>query len=366
MTTERSGRIIRRPTLAGTVMHTLAAGFHALGHRVTLATAEDYRPTGPSSEPFEMLFFPTVAHRLFPPHLLPASPALARWMRAHARSYDLILAPETFSLFTLYAVRTAPTATVILQELDRHQRKLLTLPSRIWHTIIVPAFMRRAALVIPRSESARQFISRYLPAVSSEIVKHSVDTTLFTPSAVKRPYFLSPSRLDPLKGIDSIIRAFAVFRHRPGHDHWKLVIAGEGPDLSRLRNLAASESVADSVEFTGRLSHSRLSAICSHATATLFASRLDLETIAILESIACGTPVLTGSTPTSTDIILAHSLGIVADDWGADELERIVREAPRLSANCAAYSPRLSPASGCVRIIQLFRDRPTPHKPVEA
>ncbi|MEO7826309.1 MAG: glycosyltransferase, partial [Allosphingosinicella sp.] len=63
-----------------------------------------------------------------------------------------------------------------------------------------------------------------------------------------RPFIASVGRLQPQKGHDILIRAFAGSTAASGHD---LVILGEGPEEDRLRQLAATLGVADRVRFAG-------------------------------------------------------------------------------------------------------------------
>ena len=64
-----------------------------------------------------------------------------------------------------------------------------------------------------------------------------------------RHTFLSLNRLDPRKRVDLVIRAFADLLSRRGDV--ALVVAGTGPDRSRLESLAEDLGIGDSVRFVG-------------------------------------------------------------------------------------------------------------------
>lgn len=67
-------------------------------------------------------------------------------------------------------------------------------------------------------------------------------------------------------GVDALVRAMAILRHRKKREDIHCVLIGEGPELSRLRTLADALEVRDSITFTGYLSGpaltAHLSALC--------------------------------------------------------------------------------------------------------
>ncbi|MFC1815083.1 glycosyltransferase family 4 protein [Thermodesulfobacteriota bacterium] len=130
------------------------------------------------------------------------------------------------------------------------------------------------------------------------IVPTGVDTRLFKPLSARR--FDRPSkkilfvgRLDALKGINVLIRAFKEARKKVNA---RLVIVGEGSERSRLMKLAADLAV--SVDFVGQVAHDRLPAVYNDAD--LFVSPSLYEgsaiTMVILEAMACGTPTIVSDT----------------------------------------------------------------------
>ena len=148
------------------------------------------------------------------------------------------------------------------------------------------------------------------------VVEHGVDLALFRPPAdraalrarlgMTETTLLSVGHLIDRKGHDFAIRAVA------GLPGVTLMIAGDGPREGELRSLAASLGVGDRVDFLGHVDQRSLPDLFGAADATLSCS--DREGIAnvLLESIACGTPLV--ATPV----------------WGSPEVVR-VPEAGRLT-----------------------------------
>jgi glycosyltransferase involved in cell wall biosynthesis len=98
--------------------------------------------------------------------------------------------------------------------------------------------------------------------------------TLYPPPKLGDAYRSEPpgeevftvGRLDPMKRFDLLVRALAACR-RPV----RAVIAGEGPDRDRLRELAAALGVADRVELPGRIDDEQLVARYARALAVFYA-----------------------------------------------------------------------------------------------
>jgi glycosyltransferase involved in cell wall biosynthesis len=166
------------------------------------------------------------------------------------------------------------------------------------------------------------------------VVEHGVDLDLFRPPAdraalrasmgIAAPTLLSVGHLIDRKGHDFAIRAVA---RLPGV---QLVIAGDGPRDAALRALARAQGVEDRVRFLGHVDQHRLPALYGAADATLSCS--DREGIAnvLLESLACGTPLVATRVWGSPEVIRVPEAGLLVD---ARTDEAIAQGAARLLAD---------------------------------
>jgi D-inositol-3-phosphate glycosyltransferase len=110
---------------------------------------------------------------------------------------------------------------------------------------------------------------------------------------------LQLGRMVPRKGVDTVIRAFSKVRNA-GLSIRLVIVGGEtdesddekNPEIRRLREIAHSEGVSDSVTFTGRKTRDILRYY--YAAADLFITTPWYEPFGItpLEAMACGTPVI--------------------------------------------------------------------------
>lgn len=100
------------------------------------------------------------------------------------------------------------------------------------------------------------------------------------------------TRLSPEKAIDVAIRAAALLASRAAGRAFRLMIAGEGAELDRLRALAADLGVSEIVRFVGFVVDPR--DVLSGYDAIVFSSRVEGLPLGLLEGMAAGcVPVVT-------------------------------------------------------------------------
>jgi phosphatidylinositol alpha-1,6-mannosyltransferase len=182
-----------------------------------------------------------------------------------------------------------------------------------------------------------RFASAFGPHAGLEHVPPGVDTDRFRPDPAsraelraryglgERPTVLCLSRLVPRKGQDMLIKALPSIRRRV--DGAALVIAGGGPYMTALHELADRLGVSDHVTFTGGVPAADLPAY--HAMADVFAmpcrtrgAGLDVEGLGIvfLEASATGVPVIAGSSGGAPETVQHNKTGMVVDGRSVDQI----------------------------------------------
>jgi phosphatidyl-myo-inositol dimannoside synthase len=182
-----------------------------------------------------------------------------------------------------------------------------------------------------------RFASAFGPRARLQHLPPGVDTERFRPDPAsraelraryglgERPTVLCLSRLVPRKGQDMLIRALPAIRQRV--DGAALVIAGGGPYLDTLRELAERFGVSDHVMFTGGLPWADLPAY--HSMADVFAmpcrtrgAGLDVEGLGIvyLEASATGVPVVAGSSGGAPESVQNNKTGMVVDGRSGQQI----------------------------------------------
>lgn len=164
--------------------------------------------------------------------------------------------------------------------------------------------------VIVSTEEERQDIARYYgaPRHNIEVIPAGVNLEMFQPvdragarAALASEWgirddervILYVGRIEPLKGIDILLRALPMLEHDGAV---RALIVGGNPDndveTERLKSLAAELGIADSVTFTGSVPQAVLPTYYSAADVFTLPSHSESFGLAPLEAMACGTPAV--------------------------------------------------------------------------
>jgi len=100
---------------------------------------------------------------------------------------------------------------------------------------------------------------------------------------------ISVGRLGREKNVCYLIRALSVIRER--HDVHFLMI-GDGPDRREVEELVDELDLADHVTLAGYVEHEDVFAFIRHSDLFIFSSVTETQGLALLESMAVGTPVV--------------------------------------------------------------------------
>ncbi|MBP1618464.1 MAG: glycosyltransferase [Bacteroidetes bacterium] len=339
-------------SIKDTMIYNMCLAFIELGHRVTLLAMEDYRPQKEEEYDFELVFFKNEGKGILPA-ALPFSSKMYKYIKQEEKHYHMILSSEAFGFHTFFAALVAPEKTVIWQELVAHQRKMKTIPSRLWHRLIVTLFFRKVRVTIGRSFPAVKFISNYIAHVSAQIVDHGIDISQFKLSRQKKQQFIVIAQLVGRKQIDQVIDIFSEFLKMSGYESFKLLIAGRGPLEATLKQLVGRLSLEENIVFLGFVSHQELNSYLSESYASLVRTKNDLNMVSITESIVSGTPVICNRVSALSGFIENNRLGIAKDNWNEEDLVAIVGN-EEYHKNCIAIREKLSTKSAATRIVDIF------------
>jgi len=169
------------------------------------------------------------------------------------------------------------------------------------------------------AEVLRPPVSWSLPSENVYLITNGIDTSLFKPSTNGRhqrrqvfgieddtPVVVSASRLHAQKGVDHCLKTFAqLVAKLPGALY---LIAGDGPELSRLESLSKRLGLTKSVRFIGKLDRRELSGCLQAADAFLFLTdRVEVGLpLNVLEALASGLPTIISDHLSSFQSPLLH------------------------------------------------------------
>ena len=118
---------------------------------------------------------------------------------------------------------------------------------------------------------------------------------------VDRPVLLFVGRVEPLKGIETLLQALQIIRQRSGAREQQPLVCviggdteGEQPDreLERMKALSARLGLSDHVRFLGACDQSVVHDYYCAADALIMPSDYESFGMVALEAMACGTPVV--------------------------------------------------------------------------
>jgi len=150
------------------------------------------------------------------------------------------------------------------------------------------------------------------------------DDSVAEPFGHPRPYVLAIGRHVPQKGFDVLLRAMANAVAAADFDH-DLVLAGDGPEHERLRELAAQLGLGTRVTFTGRVDHAKAMRLFAGCSFFVLPSRREPFGIVNLEAMAAGKAVLAARVGGVPEIVSDGVNGVLVRPDDAETLAAAIR-----------------------------------------
>lgn len=132
----------------------------------------------------------------------------------------------------------------------------------------------------------------------------------------KGPLLVSVGNLVALKGHDLVIQMLA------GMPDAQLIIVGSGILLEELKQLAHSIGVGQRVKFAGQRKSEELKYFFSAADVMFLASSREGWANVLLESMACGTPVVATKVNGTPEVVANHTAGRLAEKRDVEHLKK--------------------------------------------
>ena len=207
-----------------------------------------------------------------------------------------------------------------LQRWNPRHRTLIDLERTIYES---PATRR----IVTQSQFDRELVQRFYDVPSTKIrtIYNGVDTSIFNVDArnartdvrqewnipQQMPLMIFASMDFEGKGLRAILRAIAY-----AETEVRLLVLGEGP-IRRFRRLADQLDIAEQITFAGR--QSGIERFFGAADLSILPTAYEPFPNVNLESMACGTPVITTTTSGSVDIVEEGETGYFVSGMNAAE-----------------------------------------------
>lgn len=269
--------------------------------------------------------------------------ALPRAVRRH--QLDLLHGP----------VNVLPVAARCAMVVTIHDLAFLRLPDvvpaarRHYLAAMTKMAVRRASRIVTVSEHAKADIVELLGVPPDRVIvtplgvdarfrpaPEQTKTAFFAHHGLQRPYILTVGTLEPRKNLPALLRAFGQIASQTDHD---LVLVGPDGWLNTEIDRTFSDlpaPVRERVRFVGFVADEDMPAWYSAASLMVYPSLYEGFGLPVLESMACGTPVVTSNRSSLPEVAAGAALtGDPTDlDWLGAAIIRILSDAT-LAANLA-------------------------------
>lgn len=194
--------------------------------------------------------------------------------------------------------------------------------------------LRKAAAVIAVCHALKDaIVNLNIPSAKIAVIPNGVDTAKFFPvskQAARRQLglpggkiILSVGELIPRKGFHVLIQALELLVCEHGRRNIHLIIVGAGAYRKSLEGLIASLKLVKHVRLAGSVPHTELYKWYSAADLFCLASDREGWPNVILESLACGTPVVATAIWGTPEILTSQEIGFLTKREARDMAEKL-------------------------------------------
>jgi glycosyltransferase involved in cell wall biosynthesis len=187
---------------------------------------------------------------------------------------------------------------------------------RRWPRTSLP-IVRLADRVVVPSDYLVSVFARF--GIKAERVVNTVDLSRFRfrERSTLSPVLLSNRNLERHYNVECTLRAFALIQQQVPEA--RLMVAGDGSERPRLRELAATLELPN-VEFLGAVAPERMPALYDRAGIFVNASDVDNQPLSIIEAFASGLPVVTTGAGGIPDMVADGETGLIVSRGDHDAI----------------------------------------------
>jgi glycosyltransferase involved in cell wall biosynthesis len=290
---------------------------------------------------------------------------MAKWVKPVV---ERVLAEYRFDMIDAHYFYPDGVAAILL---GKHFGKPVVITARGTDVNLIPRYRlpramirwaaRHAAGMITVCRALKDdLVGLGVPGERIKVLRNGVDLRLFRPTdreagrrslGLGRKTLLSIGGLVPRKAHDLVIRALT---RLPEFD---LIIIGDGPERSALGALARELRVGDRVKFAGAVAQDELRQYYGAADALVLASSREGWANVLLESMACGTPVVASNVGGTPEVVTVPEAGVLmatrTPEALADAVQRLFEQYPDRGAT-RRYAEGFSWAATTAGQLELF------------
>jgi len=284
---------------------TMANGFIALGHELTLAllvgaqTPQDF-PLHPAVNVIHLDIFQAPQgpfdrlRNMFRRHR-----AIRRAIR-QSKPDVLVSLTNIANIRTLLASVGFNVPVILAEHTDPRHYDI----GPVWQCLRRWVYPHAAALVV-LTEDMGQFFTRFVNPECVHVFFNPIEFPSQLPEVDRSQTILYLGRFSPEKNVPLLLEAFADCV-QPG---WKLALAGDGPDRVTLEAMCRQLGIADSVLFLGQIAN--VYPLLAGAAFCVLPSNFEGLPNALCEALVMGTPCLATATSGAKAVIRHGENGLL-------------------------------------------------------
>jgi glycosyltransferase involved in cell wall biosynthesis len=166
-----------------------------------------------------------------------------------------------------------------------------------------------------------------------------VDTNFFCPSdmhearkrlhlPLNKTVLVTTGRINGVKGWDFLLNSFEIFQQKEPDSI--LIFVGDGEDRLTLKNRIESSRLDKQIIITGFQSPRKVAEYLNAADVTLVGSYKEGWSIAMLESLACGNPIVSTQVSGANDMIVQNKNGFIVENRDSTQFAHAISKALEL------------------------------------
>jgi glycosyltransferase involved in cell wall biosynthesis len=199
----------------------------------------------------------------------------------------------------------------------------------LYRKMLPPAYMNAGSLVAV-SGSMKPGLLEVIPGMEEKIrvIPNMVNGEEFSfPGAGRNsdPFvFLSAGRLVGFKGLDYLLRAFALLKDSTDRNV-RLRVLGRGEERGNLEGLAADLGIGEEVEFAGRIAREEVPGAYREANCFVLPSLYEAFGVVLIEAMSTGLPVI-ATRSGGPEHIVGKESGYLVEPGNAESLRDSMSE----------------------------------------
>jgi len=203
--------------------------------------------------------------------------------------------------------------------------KLDPFPGTVWEkskATVYPVFDYTDSIICASKDTARDF-RYFFPNITIPvmILYAGIDIELINktlPETSADKYIISLRRLDPTKGVDVLIKSF--FKINKIYSNLRLIIAGDGSELNKLKKLVCELKLVKKVDFIGPIELTKAISLLKSAELTVVPSLSESGGLINIEAQASGCPVVATRVGGIPEYVLDQVSGLLCEPNNIEDL----------------------------------------------